>query len=269
MNTIHLKKSGLFTTLKKEFVPIGKPFAYYLHHYPKIDKDFSVEDLMIILKQNETAVDNLFYAYTRGFLLNPFFEEMQLPVLKEDKSKITEIVFSWSGEIENVKEFGKPKFAMSDYVHLSGKVAGEKQSYSLSFTHLNEIKNATFKLDQNIKFSYTDSGEKWDENRKIITKNFFTGIKLFTLRDIIGAFLNEISYFGYPADADEVAQDLEDRVANSEQEKTTPIEEIFLEFSLERLKSLQQKKLTKKNILRLEKVQKEIDYYTKALKERG
>ena len=83
----------MFTTWKKEFVPIDRPFAYYLHHYPKIDKDFTVEDFMTILKKNETDVDNLFQAYTRGFLLNPYFEEMRMPVLKEEKSKITTLVF--------------------------------------------------------------------------------------------------------------------------------------------------------------------------------
>ena len=46
-----------------------------------------------LLKKNETDVDNLFQAYTRGFLLNPYFEEMRMPVLKEEKSKITTLVF--------------------------------------------------------------------------------------------------------------------------------------------------------------------------------
>jgi hypothetical protein len=63
-------------------------FCLLFASYPKIDKDFTVEDLMLILKQNEAEVDSLFYAYTRGFLLNQYFEEMQLPVLKEEKSKI-------------------------------------------------------------------------------------------------------------------------------------------------------------------------------------
>jgi hypothetical protein len=268
MNIIHLKKSGLFTTWKKEFIPIDRPFAYYLHHYPKIDKDFTVEDLMTILKQNEADIDNLFQSYTRGFLLSPYFEEMQLPVLKEEKSKITKLIFSWSGEVDNVKEFGKPKYAISDCVHISGKVADEKQSYSMSFTHLNEIKNATFKLDKKIKFSHTDFGEKWDENRKTITKNFFKGIKSFTLQDVIGAFLNEISFHGYPEDVDKVADDLDKRLANSKNEKTYSMEEVFLKFSLKSYNAIKEKKLTKKNILRLEKLKKEIDYYEKVLKER-
>jgi hypothetical protein len=269
MNIIYLKKSGLFTTWKKEFIPIDRPFSFYLRHYPKIDKDFAVEDLMTILKENETDVDNLFQAYTRGFLLNPFFEEMQLPVLKEEKSKITKLIFSWSGEVDNVKEFGKPKFAISDYVHISGKVANDKQSYSLSFTHLNELKKATFKLDKKIKFSHTDFGEKWDENRKTITKNFFNGIKLFTLQDVIGAFLNEISFFGYPVDKDEVADDLDERYSNKDSGKSYSMEEVCLKFALKSLKIIEGKKLTKKNILRLEKLKKEIDYYEKVLKDRG
>lgn len=269
MNIIHLKKSGLFTTCKKEFIPIERPFSFYLRHYPKIDTDFTVEDLMNILKENEEDIDNLFQAYTRGFLLNPYFEEMQLPVLKEEKSKINKLIFSWSGEVDNVKEFGKPKYQISDSVHISGKVAGNKQCYSLSFTHLNELKKATFKLDKKTKFSHTDFGDKWDENRKAKTKFFFKGIKLFTLQDIIGAFLNEISFHGYPAAIDEIADDLEERFANNDNGKSYSMEEVCLKFSLDRLKRLEVKKLTKKNILRLEKLKKEIDYYQKVLKKRA
>ena len=70
--------------------------------------------------------------------------------------------------MDNVKEFGKPKYQISEYVNVSGKVKDEKQLYSITLTHLNELKNATFKLDKKIKFSHTDYGDKWDENRKTI-----------------------------------------------------------------------------------------------------
>ena len=42
---------------------------------------------MFILKQNEVDFDLLFYPYTRGFLLNPYFEEMQLAFSEEEKTK--------------------------------------------------------------------------------------------------------------------------------------------------------------------------------------
>ena len=268
MEKLHLKKDGLFTSEKKKFFPIDKSFSYYLNHYPKIEKGFTVEDLMNFLKNHETEVDNLFLAYTEGFLLEPFSTEMNLPIFKESTSKIGTIEFSWRTDINNVKEFGKPKFSISEYVILSGFADNEEQSYSLSFVNLNEIKNAVFKINKNIKYSFTDFGERWDENRKVHTKTFFKGIKHFTLQDIIGGFLNEISFYGYPNQSDEIADKLELTVKNIDISKSSPLEVLQLKWAKKSFKEIQNKKESKKNFLRLEKLKKEIEYLENVIKKK-
>ena len=65
-------------------------------------------------------------------------------------------------------------------------------------------------MDKKIKFSYIDYGKKQDKNRKIITKNFFKGIKLFTLQNVINAFFIAFRFHTYPSDADKIADDLEE-----------------------------------------------------------
>ena len=265
MDIIYLKNSGFYIKSNKEFVLIDKPFGYYLNYYPKIDKDFTLENLMFILMKHQIDVDNLFVAQTAGFSLKPYFEKMQLSNLKKEKSNISKIIFSWVGQIDNIKEFGKPKYEISEYVNVSGKVQNDKQLYSLSFVHLNEIKNANFKLVTKIKFSHLDFGERWDENRKTIKKNFFKGVKSFTLHHIIGAFLNEISFYGYPENTDAVANEILQR---NKSDKSYPIETLWLKLARQKLKSLNKKKLTKKNILRLEKTNKEIAYYEKLKQEK-
>ena len=266
MNIIYFKKSGIYIKSNKEFVVIDRPFGFYLNYYPKIDKDFTTENLMDNLMTYETEIDNLFASETRGYSLKPYFEKMQLPDSREEKSNISKIIFSWVGQIDNIKEFGKPKYEISEYVNVSGKIQNEKQSYGLSFVHLNEIKNANFKLVTKIKFTHIDFGDRWDENRKTIKKNFFKGVKSFTLRDIIGAFLNEISFYGYPENTDEVAEKVMKR---GKTEKSYPIETLWLELARKKLKSLLKKEHTKKNILRLEKTSKEIGYYESLLQEKN
>jgi hypothetical protein len=269
MDFLYLTKNGLCTRENKEFLPIECTFSYYLNHYPKIEKGFTVEDFMEILKKNESDVNHLFQAFTKGFLLDAYYQEMGLKSIKEDKSKINKLEFSWQTDLWNIKEFGKPKYELSEYVQVSGIVDGEKNRYSLSFVNLNEIKNATFKLNKNIKINFTDFGDKWDENRKVIKKTFFKGVKQFTFQDIVGCFLNEISFYGYPEQSDEVADELEKQIKNIKNEKTTPLEVLQLQWAKKSLKIIEKKKLTSKNILRLEKLTKEINYLELKIKEIG
>jgi hypothetical protein len=262
MNFIYLKKTGFYTRFKKKYIPIDRAVSYYLHHFPKIEKGFTVADLMHLLKKHEEDIDFLFEAYTRGFLLQPFFEEMNLPENPENESKISELDFSWGADVYNEKEFGKPLYSVADHVHISGIVKGEKDKYSLDFTPLNQIKKATFKLNKKYKISYFKTGEIWEEDRKPETIVFFKGIKEFTLQDFIGGFLNEISFSGYPENKNKEAEKLRKISLKVEggKLKTSSWEEVQLEFKIEDFKELQKKKETKKNLLRLAKLKKEISY---------
>lgn len=270
MNFIFLKKTGFYTRFNKKYTPIERSFSYYLHHFPKIEKGFTVADLMHILKKYESDIDFLFQADTRGFLLQPFYEEMLLPIHQENESKISKLEFSWAVDVYNQKEFGKPRYNIADYATISGIVEGEDVNYSLSFRPLNEIKMATFKLNKNYKVSYFKMGEIWEENRKSETLVFFKGTKSFTLQNFIGAFLNEISFCGYPDSRAKEAQKL-DKIKqrlDSGKEKTYSWEEVQLKFKTKDFKRLQKKKETKKNLLRLAKLKKEIDFLKAKVKKK-
>ena len=262
MDFIYIRKTGFYTRYKKKFIPINRSISYYLHHYPKIEKDLNVADLMNLLQQYEADIDFLFEAYTRGFLLRPFLEELHSNGIENQNSKITQLEFSWGADIYNEKEFGQPLYSVSNYVHISGIVTGEKDKYSLSFTPFNQLKNATFRLNKKYKISYFKMGEIWEEHRKPEHIIFFKGIKEFTLQDFIGAFLNEISFSGYPESRDKEAEKLETIVKKIDDgtEKTYSMEEVQLRFKKKFFKELKKKKETKKNLLRLAKLKKEIEF---------
>ena len=262
---IYLKKSGLYTRSSKIYKKIERPISYYMLHTPKFEKGFTVADLMLILKKYENDVNLMFLAYTRGFEFHPFFEEMNLPLEKESENSIQYLEFSWSASVDNFNEFGKPKYEIEEYIHVSGKKEGEKQGYSIGFTSLNVLKNTTFKLNNKIEYSTIHSGEIW-EQRKSVIKVFLKGTKSFNFENIVGAFLNEITYFGYPSHRIEENDKLDEVYENLDRSELIPMEKIQLEWKEKDLERLKTKKITKMASLKIEKLNKEIAFLRNQLK---
>jgi hypothetical protein len=257
---IYLKKSGLYTRFAKKYSKIDQPISYYLHHTPVLERGFTVLHLMQTLKEYEQEVDLIFMAYSHGFKIDPYYQEMIAPMAKESESKIDYLEFSWSGNIDNFKEFGKPKYEMNDYVHITGKVNNSKERYGFGLSDLNEIKDATFKLDNAIEFKTIDFGDIWDENRKPVTKVFFKGIKPFVFENIIGTFIHEITCYGYKEHKTKFIARLEKSSEESKLGGGTFHQVMQLKWSKESLIHWQKKKDSKNKTLKIEKLEKEIHF---------
>ena len=257
---IYLKKSGLYTRYAKKYSKIDQPISYYLHHTPILERGFTVLHLMQILKGYENEVDLVFLAYSRGFKIEPFYQEMIAPVTKEIESKIDYLEFSWSGSIDNLKEFGKPKYEMYDAVHITGKINNNKERYGIGLSDLNEIKDATLKLDNRIEFKTIDFGAIWNENRKPVTQVFFKGIKPFVFENIIGTFINEITFYGYKDHKNKFIEKLEESREESKRGGGTLHQVLQLIWSKESLIHWQRKKDSKNKTLKIEKLEKEIHF---------
>lgn len=257
---IYLKKLGLYTRYGKKYSKIDQPISYYLHHTPVIEKGFTVLHLMQILKEREQEVDLIFMAYSRGFKIDSFYQEMMEPIEKDKTSKIDYLEFSWSGNIDKLNEFGKPKYEMYDYVHITGKINKDKERYGFGLSSLNEIKDATFKLDTSIEFKTIDFGEIWEENRKPLTQIFFKGVKPFVFENIIGTFINEISFYGYKEHKAKFIEQLDKSSEESKLGGGTFHQVMRLKWSKERLIYWHKKKDSKDKILKLEKLEKEIHF---------
>lgn len=265
IDIVYLKKSGLFTRFARKYQKIERPLAYYLHHTPVIEKGFSVFDLMNILKENEKEVNLLFMAYTRGFTLAPFYEEMNSNVAVKKEDALDCLEFSLAGEIDNLNEFGKPKYEISHYVHINGIKKTDKERYSIGFSPLSELSQATIVLNNEIEFSIMQRGEIWETEKKPTKKVFFTGIKEFMLEDILGPFLHEITFYGYPKDRNMQLEELEERVETSKTEDCIPWEVIQLEWKEKDLVEWQKKNDGKTKSLKIEKLEKEIAFLKKKL----
>lgn len=261
---IYIKKNGLFVKSRGGYEEITQPLSYYLHHTPKFENGLTVLDLMGILKNHKAEVDAAFLAYTRGFDFGPFYNEIQSELQQEIDEPIDCLLFSWQTDIHNFKEFGKPLFEISEYVHVTGKKGNDRENYGIAFSNLSRLKNATFKLRTNIEYSTIHLGEIW-EDKKPVKQVFLKGIKEFNFENIIGAFLNEISFFGYPEDRDQQFSKLKVQCEEKETGNFTPFEKIQLEWKEKRLSELQNQKETKSKKLKIEKLQKEIAYLNSRL----
>lgn len=266
IDIIYLKKTGLYTRFGKKYSKIDKPISYYFHYKPVIEKDFTVLNLMEILKEYEKEVNLVFMSYTRGFEIAPYYEEMNLPIKKAIKNKLISLEYSWKTDVYNHNEFGKPKYEIEEKVTIMGKaVSNNNPGFSLHYWPLNEIKEAVFKLDNFIELSHIDYGEIWEEDREIKKTTFLKGIKEFTFEDIIGTFLEELTIDGYPEQIKKLKVLLKERLKQSKNEILTPHEVMKLHWNKESLIDLQKKKDSKNKTLKIEKLEKEIEYLEKEI----
>ncbi len=263
MYEILIGKNGFFEMKKGKWVPVTMPLSYYLQHQPVFEKGLSVLDFMNALMKYEEEIDLLFMSYSRGHKLKPFWEEISLPEEETNNNRLDYIVFLWAVDVFNENDIGKPLLRISDYIHVCGKIKKNKNSTSsLSFTKLNQLKSVRLKTDPSYTVDYYKSAEIWEEKKGEMI-SFFKGTKSMTFQDIVGSWLNEISFFGYPESRNEKADELAYRAENIQNEKTTPWETVLLKWKKKELGLLKKKKKTAINEKRIAKVQKEIKYLKK------
>jgi hypothetical protein len=268
IENIYLRKKGFYTRFGQKYQILNRPISYYLHYGIKISKNYTLAHFMKHLMVYEKQIDLIFLAYTRGFKLAPFFKEMQKPVKKDDKTQIIRLEFSWAGQVDNFKEFGEPKYEISEYVHITGKAENDSERYGIGFTSLHKLSEAKLILKKEIEYKYTDFGNRWEEKEPIEIE-FFKGVKDFTFENIVGAFLHEISFHGYPKSRKNVASDLKKRAKSSKKEKGIPFEVILLEWAEKDLIRWQNKKDSEHKSLKIDALTKEIEYLKIKLDEMG
>lgn len=265
---VYFREKGFFTKAYGKYYPLNRPISYYLHYGIKISKNYTLGNLMQHLMKYELQVDLIFLPYTRGFKLKPFYKEMQKPIKKVNENPIIRLEFSWNGEIDNFKEFGEPKYEISEYVHVTGKKENDEERYGIGFTSLKKLKNANLILKNSIEYKYTDFGNRWEE-KKPVEIEFFKGIKEFTFENIVGAFLHEISFHGYPKSRKKASSDLKKQAENCENEKGTPFEVLLLEWAEKDFIRWQNKKDSEHKAHKLEALTKEIEYLKNELVKMG
>jgi hypothetical protein len=212
-NSTLLRKNGFF---RKEYdeakedmvlVPISSPLSFYLQDFIEVEEGVLVSDLMNILFSRKDEVNNLFSSYMRRKTIEPYYVEMKKKSTGSC-SFMSHVAVCWFTDIFPTSD---PEEDMDDISIIAKLISIPKdqdskefaESLPLSLIPLNDWKkleiyvNNEMSVDK-ILLNKDGSLSKMD--------NVFRGFCEFKLVDFIGAFLQEITMYGYPEDRDSVAK---------------------------------------------------------------
>jgi len=241
---VDLRKTGFY--LDDELLDDISP---YLQYELDIESNVTLEDIFDILNTLEN-LDITFNPWTRGHKLEPFYNELKSDPdpIEEDSLELNDIVslnFGWVAELTEWENDDCEKESdMTEYVNMSG-ISESGDFYGLDFTPLNRLKNCIIDLDT-----------KW-KLVKNYTETILETRKMFTLGDIIGTILYEVSFHGYPENRSVISKSLKEVVdrVDSGEEKMIPWENVKVGFLEKQLKRLVEEEKYEK----AEKIRKEIE----------
>jgi hypothetical protein len=243
MNMIYIKKSGFFvmernTELKTDrFQKIESELAYHMQDIVTIDDDVTIENIMDSLMEFEKEVDILFMGHTRGFKLKPFYEKMQEPLKEGDSyTDLDFIEFHWGTDYteydDEVDDEEKPSFY--SYVSFHGvddsveiQTFEESRYYGMSLSPVNRWKHLPVKMDKTFFIrNYVLNKDTNVYEEKVLME----AEKEFTFYELIGGFLHEMSWHGYPENQEEISNKLEEVSLNFEEGDFVPFEEVHIDL---------------------------------------
>jgi len=266
MNSITLRKGGFYAReydekeSKTTFSKVDGPICLHFQSTIEVDRDVTVEDLMRVLMKNESDIDMMFYGFSKGLRIRPFYEEMLLPP-NNKRIDIAYVEVGWSSDY-----FGSDRPGKSNELFLFVQISGiakkrqknELRSYNLSQVPLNDWKHIGLSVCDMMRvhdFRVNQKGETGKTETQVIT--LIEAKRDMTLYDFIGGFIESIAWYGYPSQRKERMDDIEEIISE-------PDEDIG-EYSLEDKEYELKKALGEEDYERASVLKKEIDEMRKFL----
>ena len=179
----------------------------YLTEVIEIDDDFTLEDFFKIIEKDIELYEVVFSSHLGHHSLKPFIDDIHKEVEVEDEDmKVEYLECTWNAE---VADWGDGKeFEIDTMFHGWGSwyddyfKKKETGGMAIGFSSLFELKNLQLKLNED--FILYD-GKTFKTIRK--------GKRKFTVYDVFGVILDEISFYGSPENKDEILKETEDIVS--------------------------------------------------------
>lgn len=214
-------------------------FERYYGSVVKFSDDLTIEGFIKALRPFFEKIDSHFIAFSGGFLLEKYYEQMLLPA-EDDKEndKISHVEMHWNAEV-NEWDDDVHSIHHSDF-HLNGDYSGipkEKDDpyYSFSLSNINNWKHYNFKLNTEVKCYHFSSERLLDENGEI-PKCFVSNME-WTLFELLRHFINELTFHGYPESTSSMREELSERseeikkaIDEGEELQGTSLSEFMLEL---------------------------------------
>lgn len=246
---------NLNTKILKEIS--SEDFLSFLGAEVLFEESLTVEGFFEALKPYFDIINQVFKSYTRGFNLEPFYEEMlKEPEIDEIIQDVKYIEFYWVAEKSDWEDRVHSKEYSDFYIYSSyhGVVENkESANYSMSFVGLNNWKQYPLKLNTEIVCTEFKDGHNV----------LFSSTKKWSLFELLSDFLKELTFYGYPNHAKKVFDDLKERSENIKSEDCVSWEVVKLEWleeELEEAKAIE-------NYEGMRKIQEEIDKIKKEIEE--
>jgi hypothetical protein len=247
---IYLKKTGVF--YENEYNTDAEEYVYkqvksvipYLNDGIEIDKNFTLEDFFDIVEDEEEIFQAVFSCFLGHFPLRPFIEEIQKDCLPEGEEDLECIECQWVAEQFDYRVFyeehkdderkgsafelmgdlrepdkdsvneitiytdvhGWGKYQpCKDETYEEGETIPTHMGYAIEFTPLYRLKHLPIRL--NTDFVIREKNKIGLDDGTVVE-----GKKEFSVFEVFGAILSEISFAGLPEDRDEKWQDITDTV---------------------------------------------------------
>ncbi len=181
----------------------------YLKEVIEIDDNFTLEDFFKIIEKDIELYELVFSSHLGHHSLKPFIDNIHKEVeIKEDDMEIEYLECIWGAEVaswEDGKEFeiyvnfhGWGSYYAE---HLNKRETG---GIAIGFSSLFELKNLQLKLNED--FNLYD-GKTFKTIRK----------RKFTVYDVFGSILDELSFYGTPENKDKIFKEVEDTVSEAKE----------------------------------------------------
>jgi hypothetical protein len=214
-----------------------KSFIPYLDEIIHIDQEVTLADVFLLFENDNNLVEIIFGSQMGHHPLSVYIEDIKKSCMDESREELEYIACSWRAEQFDYKKFyDRHKKDKTDpilgplhepdeddvnevdvYVDVHGwgkyvPADGEEEfdlpehgSYAIEFTPLYRMKHLPIRLDK--KFVIKEQGIKGDEEKTLVE-----GIKEFTVYEVFGALLGEITFAGLPEDRDKRWNDVLDSI---------------------------------------------------------
>jgi hypothetical protein len=247
---IILKKTGIF--YESNTNPTHKDYIYkmvdsiipYLDEIIKIEESFTLGDFFKILKEDEERIVYVFSSYLGHNSLSPFIEEIQQDCMPNNEEELGYIECSWYTDqfdyrlfyeqhkddlvddalyqMMGIEELSEPCDSDENEITIAVDVHGVELPTSaknqtpcilnnhgntwhgIEFTPLHKIAHLPIKLNTDFKI--------YGENDAAQKDLVISGKKDFSVIEIFGAMLSEITFCGLPEKRNGIWDDITDKV---------------------------------------------------------
>lgn len=272
MNVIKFYKDRIVTFVfdektdewcEKNIDDLFQPITFYFGKLVDFDKDLTVFDFINHLNKNREILDAFFLSYNNGISIEKFYKECLEEKEIGYQEIISDVEIAWETDLykdENIN-FRFINFWTTFFGRVNEKydvgIDANIPIRSMNLIRLRNWKHLPLRINRFIYFQEIDASKK----RKVYTK--LSGIKEFTLMDILCGFLKELAWYGDPEQQLETAKEIEKKFHEMKKEGkdsvTMDIRKPVSKIDLNHLEDELKKCIDEEDYLKAKTIKEKID----------